>query len=198
LVVIQQAIQTIGTLLFLASQGLSDVFFCDESGFSLSPYVPYRYQKKGAQLAIPSTKKKVINVLGFLNPVTSQLMTYKLPNGMKMNSEIFIEFMNDFAIRITRPTTIILDNASWHKSKMTKAMFSAWENKGLTIFFLPPRCPHLNLIETLWRKIKYEWLFVADFYSDKTMLKKLNHIFKNYGSEFCIEFSMNIFKTKFN
>lgn len=184
-------------MLFLANQGVSDVFFCDESGFSLQPYIPYSYQKKGTQLAIPSSKKKVVNVLGFLNPITSQLVTYKLPDKVNMNSEIFIEFMNDFITKITRPTTIILDNASWHKSNMTKAMFSEWEEKGLTIYFLPPRCPHLNLIETFWRKIKYEWLFIADFHSKKTMLKKLNHIFKNYGSDFCIEFSMNIFKTRF-
>ena len=133
-------------------------------------------------------------MLGFLNPITSQLITYNLPDGQKMSSEIFIEFMNDFVSKIVRPTTIILDNASWHKSKLTKAMFTQWENQGLTIYFLPPRCPHLNLIETLWRKVKYEWLFIADFRSKKTMLKKLKHIFKNYGSEYCIEFSMNIFK----
>ena len=92
----------------------------------------------------------------------------------------------------------LADNASWHKSALTKSMFTQWQKKGLFIHFLPPRCPHLNLIETLWRKIKYEWLKTADFYSEKTMLKKLKRIFKNYGNDFCINFSMNIFKSKFN
>ena len=45
---------------------------------------------------------------------------------------------------------------------------------------------------------QYEWLKTADFYSEKTMLKKLKRIFKNYGNDFCINFSMNIFKSKFN
>ena len=162
------------------------------------PYIPYRYQKKGQQISIPSSKKKVVNVLGFLNPITQQLITYCFDKAERMNSENFIKFMNDFATQIVRPTTVILDRATWHTSKVTKAMFEQWEKQGLTILFLPPRSPHLNHIETLWRKIKYEWLFTADYTSEKTMLKKLKHIFKLYGNEYNIEFSMNIFNIKFN
>jgi transposase len=195
---VREAVEIISTFLLFASQGLIDVYFCDESGFSLQPYIPYCYQKKGTQYPIPSSKKKVINVLGFLNPITNRLITYKVPDKQTMKSEIFIELMSDFAEKIEGLTVLILDNASWHKSALTKSMFSQWEKKGLFIRFLPPRCPHLNLIETLWRKIKYEWLKTADFYSEKTMLKKLKLIFKNYGNDFCINFSMNIFKTKFN
>ena len=162
------------------------------------PYIPYRYQKKGQQISIPSSKKKVVNVLGFLNPITQQLITYCFDKAERMNSENFIKFMNDFATQLVRPTTIVLDRATWHTSKVTKAMFEQGEKPGLTILFLPPRSPHLNLIETLWRKIKYEWLFTADYTSEKTMLKKLKHIFKLYGNEYNIEFSMNIFNIKFN
>lgn len=175
-----------------------DIYFVDESGFSLEPYIPYRYQKKGEQMEIKSVKTKVMNVLAFLNPITHRLITYPLEEKTTMNSEVFIRFMNDFAANLTRQTVIILDNASWHKSNATKAMFSVWQEQGLYIYFLPPRCPHLNLIETLWRKIKYEWLCNRDFHSKQTMEKKLKHIFKNYGEEFKIEFSMNIFNVKSN
>lgn len=185
-------------MLFLAKQGITDVYFGDECGFSLQPYIPYCYQKKGEQVAIPSRKKKIMNVLGLLNPITHQLYTYPLPDGVTMKSEIFIGLINDFATKIVRPTTLILDRATFHTSALTRAMFEQWESQGLTIYFLPPRCPHLNLIETLWRKMKYEWLFIADYQSEKTMLKKLKRIFKHYGSEFCIDFSMNIFKSTIN
>lgn len=188
----------IGTYLLFANQGLIDVYFGDESGFSLQPYIPYCYQRKGTQYPIPSSKKKVVNVLGFLNPITDHLITYKIAEDKTMNSELFVDLMNDFAEKIKQLTVVILDNASWHKSALTKSMFSKWQEKGLFIHFLPPRCPHLNLIETLWRKIKYEWLKTADFYSEKTMIKKLKRIFKNYGhKDFCINFSMNIFKNRF-
>lgn len=139
-----------------------------------------------------------MNVLGFLNPISQRLITYKLSEAENMNSENFSKFMNDFASQVQQMTFVILDNASWHKSELTKSMFTQWQNKGLFLFFLPPRCPHLNLIETLWRKIKYEWLHTADYFSKKTLGKKLISIFKNYGNDFCIDFSMNIFKRKFN
>ena len=108
-----------------------------------------------------------------------------------MNSERFIEYMNDFASKITRTTVIILDNASWHKSELTRSYFEQWEAKGLYLLYLPPRCPHFNKIETLWRKIKYEWLAIKDYRSDKTLEKKLKHIFKTYGENYSIDFSMN-------
>ncbi len=178
----------------LASQGLITVFFCDESGFSLRPFVPYGWQPKGEQWSIPSVRKKVANVLGFLNPLTNQLVTYQLPEDAYMNSAIFIQYINDFLLKITGPTVLILDNASWHKSELTRSKFEEWEKQGLYILFLPPRSPHFNKIETLWRKIKYEWFCMNDYRSENTLRKKLKTIFQQYGKQYNIKFSMNIFK----
>jgi transposase len=41
--------------------------------------------------------------------------------------------------------------------------------QGLYLLFLPPYCPELNLIEILWRKIKYEWLPVSAYESFKDL-----------------------------
>jgi len=195
---VADAVERIAILLLLANQGLITVFFCDESGFSLRPFVPYGWQPKGEQWGFPSTRQKVANILGFLNPLTQQLVTYQLPEKAYMNSEFFIKYINDFVAKITGPTVLILDNASYHKSELTRSMYEEWKSKGLYLFFLPPRCPHLNLIETLWRKIKYEWLFIKDYRSKKALQQKLNHVFKTYGLNYCIEFSMNVFKNKIN
>jgi hypothetical protein len=48
----------------LAEKELVDVYFADEAGFSLTPYVPYGWQKIGEQVGIPTKKKQVANVLG--------------------------------------------------------------------------------------------------------------------------------------
>jgi len=173
---------------------LIDVFFGDEVAFSCTPYIPYRWGKKGKQICIGSEKKTGLKVLGLLQPLTQHLVTYPIAEGTSMNSELFIHFINDFVAQLTKPTMLILDNASWHKSKMTKLQMKQWQEKGLYIFFLPPKCPHLNLIETLWRKIKYEWLATKDYYSQNTLKNKIIHILKNYGNEYKINFSMNIFK----
>ena len=181
-----------------ANQGLMDVFFADETAFSLTPYIPYCYQKKGTQLAIPTARTSVLKVLGFLNPITKQLVTYDLPKKTNLNSALFIEFMNDFASKITKTTVVVLDNASPHKSAMTKAMFSTWEEQGLFILFLPPRCPHLNPIEILWRRMKYSWFSVSDYRSKKRLMKKINHIFKTFGADHDISFSMKEFNFEIN
>ncbi|MEZ5477809.1 MAG: transposase, partial [Thiolinea sp.] len=37
-------------------------------------------------------------------------------------------------------------------------LWDDWLLKGVCPRFIPPYCPELNLIEILWRKVKYEWL----------------------------------------
>lgn len=158
----------------------------------MTPNIPYGYQPKGEQWEYPSVKNTVMNVLSFLNPMTDHLVTYRLPKNTYMDSQKFIEYTNDFASKISKTTVLVLDNASWHKSELTRSYFDQWEKQGLHILFLPPRCPHLNKIETLWRKIKYEWLAIKDYKSEKTLTKKLNEIFKLYGLKYTIKFSMNL------
>jgi transposase len=55
------------------------------------------------------------------------------------------------------PLTVILDNASIHKAKEIQPLLAP-EEKGLTLYFLPPYSPELNRIEKLWHKMKYEWM----------------------------------------
>lgn len=38
------------------------------------------------------------------------------------------------------------------------AKIQEWEEQDVFIFFLPPYSPELNLIEILWRRIKYNWI----------------------------------------
>jgi len=158
----------------------------------MMPNIPYGYQPKGEQWEYFSIRKKAKNVAGFLNPFTDNLVTYALPEKQNMNSDFFIKYMSDFASKITQETVVILDNAPWHKSAASRAMFEDWEKQGLYLFFLPPYCPHLNKIETLWRKIKYEWLSIRDYRSTKTLNKKLNHIFKTYGLNYLIDFTLEV------
>lgn len=189
-------LQRLAIILSLVNKGVVSLYFADESGFSLTPYIPYGWQPKGEQWAFPTARKKVMNVLGFLNPLTDHLVTYKLPEDVYMNSELFIQYVNDFVATLTQATVVVLDNASWHKSELTQSMIEQWEEQGLYFLFLPPRCPHFNKIETLWRKIKYEWLFIRDYQSENTLQNKITTIFKEYGFNFSIDFSMNFFNAK--
>lgn len=187
-------VDVIKQILTLAYEGLTDLYFVDESGFSLTPNLSYAWQPIGEQWGIKSIKKKVQNVLGFLNPLNNHLKVYQLPQNEYMNSKLFIQKMNDFVDQIKRETVVVLDRAPWHTSEATLRMINQWESKGLYIIFLPAYSPHYNLIETLWRKIKYEWLNIRDFRSKNTLKKKLKQIFMEYGNLYNINFSMDIFK----
>ena len=48
-------------------EGIIDLRYVDESGFSLVRLVPYAWQEKGEYIEIKSQKSKRLNVLGFLN-----------------------------------------------------------------------------------------------------------------------------------
>nr|WP_255453476.1 transposase [Wolbachia endosymbiont of Atemnus politus] len=56
-------------------------------------------------------------------------------------------------IGLLRPgQTVILDNASFHKSERTKKLIESAECK---VLFLPPYSPDLNPIEKFWFPIKH-------------------------------------------
>src|SRR5213593_3623349 len=51
-----------------------------------------------------------------------------------------------------------MDNSSIHRSEEFEDYIAQWKKKGLRIKYLIPYAPELNLIEILWRHIKYLWL----------------------------------------
>jgi len=182
----------------MAGKGLVDVYFADEVGFSLTPYVPYGWQKVGEQVGIPTKKKQIANVLGLLNPINKHLITYTAKDKEMINTEFMITRFDDLAEKIDKETMIILDNAPWHKSKNFIGKLQKWQQQGLYIFHLPAYSPHMNVIETLWRKIKYEWLSPKDYNSKTAMKNKLKEIFTRFadrsGKEvFDVNFSFNQF-----
>ena len=162
------------------------MFFTDESGFTLRPSIPYGWQPIGEQRTIRSSRDRVANVFGLLSP-SGALKVYSTTQNI--NSDFIIECIDEVVSTISRPTVLVLDNAPWHKSKKMMDKQEEWQDKDLYLFFLPTYSPHLNLIETLWRKIKYEWLKSEDYLSTKALKEALFNIIRKYDDEFCINFS---------
>ena len=68
------------------------------------------------------------------------------------NSETFREFLEE--IRRDRPRLfMVLDNASYHKSKAVRAYVES-VGGDVELEFLPPYTPQLNPVETVWRDLK--------------------------------------------
>lgn len=175
-------------LLRLEASDHIDLFFTDECGFSLTPSIPYGWQPIGIQRSIRSAKDSVTNVFGLLSP-KGKLKVFSTPQTI--NSDFILECVDQIAQSIQKPTVLVMDNAPWHRAGKIIQKCREWEDKELYVFFLPKYSPHLNLIETLWRKIKYEWLKPLDYLSAATLLDALFNIIRQYDNLFCINFSNN-------
>ena len=106
-----------------------------------------------------------------------------------IDSQFIYEFLDKFSFQIKKETCVILDNASVHQSKLLKEIFPIWEQRGLFIFFLPPYSPHLNIAETMWRKLKTEWLIPEDYLEKDALFYAVNRCMTNVGNNLNIKFS---------
>lgn len=67
-------------------------------------------------------------------------------------------------------TVVVLDNAPFHRAKGMQERRAGWEAQGLYLRYLPPYCPHLNLIEGVWRHLK-GFLMPRRYYDSLAALK---------------------------
>jgi transposase len=71
------------------------------------------------------------------------------------NAQIFEIWVEEFLIKELKVgQVVIMDNATFHKSKKTKELI---ESVGCKLLFLPPYSPDLNPIEKFWANMK-RWI----------------------------------------
>lgn len=172
-------------LLWLEQQGLIKLYFADESRFSMNPYLPSAWQKKGKTIGIIPDKSTGINVFGLLS---RNMDFHPYTTKQTITSALTIGFIDDFSKNIKEPSVIILDNAAIHHSQEFEEQIERWQEQDLFIFYLPRYSPHLNIIETLWRKIKYEWLKPHHYLGSNSFFANLEIILLNIGTVFKINF----------
>ena len=107
-----------------------------------------------------------------------------------MTAELFIKCVEGFiAKRVeNKKTVLIIDRFSAHYAGVVQQKSKEWKSKNLYIQYLPAYCSELNLIENLWRIIKYQWLSIADFLSAQSLKEKGCHILQNFGKEYKTQF----------
>jgi transposase len=167
------------------STGEIEIRYVDESGFCLIPYIPYAWQERKQKIEIPSQQSKRLNVLGFLTR-DNQLEVYTF--NCSINSDVVIACIDKFCEKITKKTVLVMDNSSIHQNNFLWNKEQEWAEKGLEIFFLPTYSPHLNIIEILWRFIKYKWLESEAYESYSALVNAVENILKNFGTEYTINF----------
>lgn len=73
----------------------------------------------------------------------------------KKNSFTFSAFIEHLMATVpdNRPVILVMDNASYHHSKVSEALLAVYETCA-SVFWLPPYCSDLNPIERYWRHLK--------------------------------------------
>ena len=166
--------------------GEIEIRYVDESGFCLIPYIPYAWQESKQKMTVKSQPSERINVLGFLTR-QNELEVYTF--NCSINSDVVIACIDDFCEKITKKTVLIMDNSSVHQNNFLWDKEEEWSKKGLDIFFLPTYSPHLNIIEILWRFIKYKWLEIDAYENYSALLEAVENILINFGKEYTINFA---------
>jgi transposase len=163
-----------------------DLWYYDEAGFTLQPSIPYAWQLVGQRLELASAHGPRQNVLGFFN-LQHQFHAFAFEGSIDTNT--VIHCFNLFRQRQKKPALVIMDNAPIHTSEDFDDELDHWQKQELHVKFLPPYCPELNLIEILWRKIKYEWLPLDAYQNFKTMTASLFEVLRGIGSKYRITFA---------
>jgi transposase len=169
-----------------AAAGEIDLYYFDQAGFTLDPCVPYAWQTVGETLDIPAASSDRINVLAFLSP---DLRFHPFLFEETIDSEIVIACFDSLSQILTKPTLVVIDGAPADKSNLFQARLKEWEAGGLYVYLLPAYSPELNLIEILWRMIKYHWLPLEAYESFKALMRSLIQVLKGVGSKYQIDFA---------
>ncbi len=170
----------------LSELGLIDLFYGDESHVCTEGYVPYGWQFSGENVFIPAEKGPKVNCFGLIS--RSNQCHFRTTKD-NIDAAFVLGELEVLSMQILKPTFVVLDCARIHTSKIIAERLGFWQQRGLFVFFLPPYSPGLNLAETLWRKLKKEWLKPEDYAEPDALFYATNRCLASVGREWKINFS---------
>ncbi|WP_410543075.1 IS630 family transposase [Wolbachia endosymbiont of Tetranychus urticae] len=124
-----------------------ELFFFDESRFGTHSKVGHGWFKKGSRTKVKvKLGRENFYLYSAVNPRNGENFSLFAPNVNTDCINIFLEQMSQYLG--IRKAFLVMDCASWHKSKNLKAP------KNIEIIYLPPYSPELNPVERFWLYIK--------------------------------------------
>jgi transposase len=171
----------------LSESGLIDLYYGDESGVSLQPSVPYGWQFADEEVSSPSENGSTINCFGLF---TRSNAAWTATSEKAIDAAFVVEQLERFSFSLSKLTVVVLDNARTHTGKKMRERIVGWQSRGLFVFYLPTYSPHLNIAETVWRKLKYEWLSATDYESKGHLQYAVRQALSAFGKSLKIKFSL--------
>ncbi len=146
-----------------------NLIYLDESGFDLTMKKEYGWKTRGQRLY--DNKKgqrkyhKRITVISAYSNQTKNLIAPFYFEG-NTNSEMFNLWLKEILLPELKPNqTIIMDNAAFHKNKITEELIKSAKCK---LLYLPPYSPDFNPIEQKWGHVKNQVKKIRDKFKDFT------------------------------
>ena len=171
----------------LSESGLIDLYYGDESGISLQPSVPYGWQFANEEVSGPSENGSAINCFGLF---TRSNRAWTATSEKAIDAAFVVEQLERFSFSLSKLTVVVLDNARIHTGRKMRERIAGWQSRGLFVFYLPTYSPHLNIAETVWRKLKYEWLSAEDYQSKGHLQYAVSLALSAFGKSLKIKFSL--------
>jgi len=178
--------EVLGELETFSKAGLIELFYGDESGVNLEPCVPYGWQFTDEAVSMPSAKGKGVNCFGLFTRGNKSVVA---TSENSVTANFVVEQLERLSFSIEKITVVVLDNARIHTGKQIKERIGYWQQRGLFIFYLPTYSPHLNIAETVWRKLKYEWLAPSDYEDQQRLRYSVKQALNEFGRSLRINFS---------
>jgi len=128
------------------------IYFVDASHFLHNAIAGYGWGKKGLRIELKTNSgRNRFNILGAYSPDDRSLV--RIEGTGKCNAKMVSKLM--IKLRRVNPQAgqliLVLDNAPYQHAKLVKR---AARRLGITLLYLPPYSPNLNLIERLWKFTK--------------------------------------------
>ena len=100
-------------------------------------------------------------------------LEYRMLEGSCDPGEVllYLDALAEKAQREDESCVVVLDNAPFHTAGVVREREEEWEARGLVLYRLPAYCPHPNLIEGVWRRLK-GFLMPRRFYDSVADLKQ--------------------------
>ena len=152
--------QVLQPLLQKAQDGQCHVLFMDSVHFVLAAFVALVWCFERVFVKTAPGRFR-LNVIGAIHATSHKLTA--LYNDTYITADTVVQLLERIAVQYaSKPIHIILDNARYQHCQLVK---DAAQRLNITLVFLPPYSPNLNLIERLWKFVKAE-VCAANYFQD--------------------------------
>ena len=174
---------TLKPVIEAAQKGEVHLLSLDAAHFILQPFLCCLWSVSRVFVKASAGRNR-INVLGTINAITKEVITYSNTTYICANTIVcFLKQLRE-QHNDKKPIAIVLDNARYQHCFEVKAIAAGL---GIHLLFLPPYSPNLNIIERLWKFTKKKILYAQYYDSPDSFHKAVTTFFQNINHSHNLE-----------